>query len=73
MQTYCVDAQIPDSACTATAFLCGVKTKEALLGLSANVTLNDCAASQHDENRLASIAAWALEDGRDVGMFLLSK
>ncbi|XP_017029037.1 alkaline phosphatase, tissue-nonspecific isozyme [Drosophila kikkawai] len=35
-KTYCVDAQIPDSACTSTAYLGGVKTRVGCLGQSAS-------------------------------------
>lgn len=68
-QTYCVDQQIPDSACTATSYLAGVKTNAFVLGLTARVREGDCAASLDPAHRLQTIAAWALEDGRDVGAF----
>ncbi|XP_020812212.1 alkaline phosphatase, tissue-nonspecific isozyme [Drosophila serrata] len=35
-KTYCIDAQIPDSACTSTAYLGGVKTRVGCLGQSAS-------------------------------------
>lgn len=66
-QTYCVDAQIPDSACTATAYLCGVKNNYGTIGISAAVSRNDCEAAQNPANQVESIADWALSDGRDVG------
>lgn len=35
-KTYCVNAQIPDSACTSTAYLGGVKTRSGCVGQSAS-------------------------------------
>ncbi|XP_059054707.1 membrane-bound alkaline phosphatase-like [Achroia grisella] len=67
-KTYCVDHQIADSACTATAYLCGVKNNYGTIGVSAAVRRRDCAASLEEANQVASIAEWALQDGRDVGI-----
>ncbi|XP_038222682.1 membrane-bound alkaline phosphatase-like, partial [Zerene cesonia] len=67
-KTYCVDAQIADSACTATAYLCGVKANRGTIGVSAAVPRWDCPASLQPGTRLDSIAAWALADGRDAGI-----
>lgn len=64
-QTYCTDAQIADSACTATAYLCGAKANRGTIGVTARVARWDCAAAR--AHPLDSIAAWALADGRDVG------
>ncbi|XP_073961252.1 membrane-bound alkaline phosphatase-like [Choristoneura fumiferana] len=66
-KTYCLDAQIPDSACTATAFLCGAKGNIGTLGLTGHVTRWDCPASADRATHLESIAAWALADGRSAG------
>lgn len=66
-QTYCVNAQIADSACTATAYLCGVKTNSGVIGINAAVQRNDCEASTDTNTHLQSIAEWALADGRDIG------
>ncbi|XP_045451271.1 membrane-bound alkaline phosphatase-like [Melitaea cinxia] len=67
-KTYCVDSQIPDSACTATAYLCGVKANRGTLGVTAEVPRWDCPASVDTSSHLESIAAWALADGRDAGI-----
>ncbi|XP_061719157.1 membrane-bound alkaline phosphatase-like [Cydia pomonella] len=67
-KTYCLDAQIPDSACTATAYLCGVKVNRGTLGVNGNVLRWDCPASTDTATHLESIAAWALADGRSVGI-----
>lgn len=68
LQTYCVNEQIPDSACTATAYLCGVKNNYGTLGVTAAVARRDCAASTDAAARVQSIAEWALAEGRDVGI-----
>ncbi|KOB62783.1 Alkaline phosphatase [Operophtera brumata] len=67
-KTYCVDAQIADSACTATAYLCGVKNNEATIGVTAAVPRYDCDASTDPTTHVSSIAEWALADGRDAGI-----
>ncbi|XP_038222680.1 membrane-bound alkaline phosphatase-like [Zerene cesonia] len=67
-KTYCVDAQIADSACTATAYLCGVKTNLGTIGVNAAVPRGDCPASADSATHVESIGAWALADGRDAGI-----
>lgn len=66
-QTYCVNAQVADSACSANAYLTGVKNNQGMLGLTAGVARRDCAAARDARHHVDSIAAWALADGRDVG------
>ncbi|XP_013183850.2 membrane-bound alkaline phosphatase [Amyelois transitella] len=68
VKTYCVNHQIADSACTATAYLCGVKNNYGTTGVTAAVARRDCNASLVEANRVQSIAEWALADGRDVGI-----
>ncbi|XP_060658113.1 LOW QUALITY PROTEIN: membrane-bound alkaline phosphatase-like [Drosophila nasuta] len=67
-RTYCSNAQVPDSACTATAYLCGVKTNIIEIGVSAAVDFNNCTASQDPANRLTSIAEWAQNAGKSTGI-----
>ncbi|XP_034110372.1 membrane-bound alkaline phosphatase-like [Drosophila albomicans] len=67
-RTYCSNAQVPDSACTATAYLCGVKTNIVEIGVSAAVDYNNCTASQDPVNRLTSIAEWAQNAGKSTGI-----
>ncbi|VVC93825.1 unnamed protein product [Leptidea sinapis] len=67
-KTYCVDQQIADSACSASAYLCGAKANEGTIGVSAAVRLRDCAGSLEAANRLESIAAWAVRGGQDAGL-----
>jgi alkaline phosphatase len=49
VKTYNVDAQVPDSAGTATAWNTGVKTDIGVLGVDADVTYDDCASQQGNE------------------------
>ncbi|XP_033253574.1 membrane-bound alkaline phosphatase-like [Drosophila miranda] len=58
-RTYCSKAQVPDSACTATAYLCGVKTNIVALGITSAVNFNNCSGSEDPANQISSIAAWA--------------
>lgn len=66
-KTYCVDKQVPDSACTGTAYLCGVKTRYSVLGVDASVRTNDC-GSMTEDNKVSSIAHWALNAGKRSGV-----
>ncbi|KAG8569558.1 hypothetical protein GDO81_014458 [Engystomops pustulosus] len=65
-KTYNTDSQVPDSAGTATAFLCGVKTNRGVLGLSAATKLGDCNSSKGNE--VDSILKWAKAAGKSVGV-----
>ncbi|KAG9348165.1 hypothetical protein JZ751_001900 [Albula glossodonta] len=64
-KTYCTDSQVADSACTATAFLCGVKTSKSLAGVSAGAVLSQC--NTIEDNKLTSIMHWAKKAGKSVG------
>lgn len=57
-----------DSACTASAYLSGVKANYQTIGVTADVQLNDCAAENLPKNRLSSIADWALQRGKAAGL-----
>ncbi|XP_060803267.1 membrane-bound alkaline phosphatase isoform X2 [Amyelois transitella] len=67
-RTYCIDAQVPDSACTATSYLTGVKTKYGVIGLDGNVTRGSCYSQLYERNWAKSIGQWALDHGLDVGI-----
>ncbi len=47
MQTYNIDSQVPDSAGTATALFCGVKTKYSVVGLDDTVEFGNCASAKN--------------------------
>ncbi|NWS62130.1 PPBI1 phosphatase, partial [Chunga burmeisteri] len=65
-KTYNTNAQVPDSAGTATAYLCGVKANEGTVGVSAGVTRDHCNTTQGQE--VTSILRWAKEGGKAVGI-----
>ncbi|CAH1725916.1 unnamed protein product [Aphis gossypii] len=67
-KTYCVNSQVADSACSATAYLCGVKTNKATIGVTSNVLLGDCPASVPEEHRVTSIMQWAQWAGKATGI-----
>uniref|UniRef100_K7F7R3 Alkaline phosphatase n=1 Tax=Pelodiscus sinensis TaxID=13735 RepID=K7F7R3_PELSI len=65
-ETYNTNAQVPDSAGTATAYLCGVKANEGTVGVSAAVTRAQCNTTAGNE--VTSILKWAKEAGKSVGI-----
>lgn len=66
-QTYCANTQVADSACSATAYLTGVKANFATLGVTAAVQLGDCMAENNTVNHVDSIMAWAQAQGKATG------
>ncbi|KAA8593738.1 hypothetical protein FQN60_004572 [Etheostoma spectabile] len=66
VQTYSVDFQIPDSAATATAYLCGVKTNLNTIGVSAAARNGVCKTQKGNE--VTSILKWAKDAGKSVGI-----
>lgn len=72
-QTYCVDFQVPDTACTSTAFLSGIKTNFGVLSMSANVALRNC-SNEHDANEhVDSIFKFAQQAGKATGIVTNSR
>ncbi|EDW72786.1 uncharacterized protein Dwil_GK16996 [Drosophila willistoni] len=67
-KTYCANKQVSDSACTASAYLSGIKANYLTIGVTADVQLNDCAGARLPQNRLSSIAAWALRGRKSAGL-----
>ncbi|KAI2650138.1 alkaline phosphatase-like protein [Labeo rohita] len=65
-KTYNVDQQMPDSAATATAYLCGVKANYGTLGLSAAARRADCSSAKGNE--VKSILHHAKMAGKSVGI-----
>ncbi|XP_065075881.1 membrane-bound alkaline phosphatase-like [Ochlerotatus camptorhynchus] len=68
VKTYCVDKQVADSACSATAYLGGVKANYATIGVTAAVKYNNCAASNDPKNHVHSIMSWAQAAGKATGI-----
>ena len=54
---------MPDSAGTATAFLCGVKANYGTVGVTHKVNRLDCDASLEKAKQVDSIARWFNKDG----------
>ncbi|KAL0275007.1 UNVERIFIED_CONTAM: hypothetical protein PYX00_002999 [Menopon gallinae] len=67
-KTYCVDSQVGDSACTATAYLGGVKGNEGTIGVSAAVGRMDCLGMRNESNHVLSLAKWAQDAGKSTGL-----
>ncbi|KAM3876367.1 intestinal-type alkaline phosphatase [Diretmus argenteus] len=65
-KTYNVDQQMPDSAGTATAYLCGVKANYGTLGVTAATPRSNCSASFGNE--VTSILHRAKMAGKSVGI-----
>ncbi|NXL36946.1 PPBI1 phosphatase, partial [Glaucidium brasilianum] len=65
-QTYTIDRQVPDSAGTGTAYLCGVKTNAKTLGLSGAAVYGKCRTTFGNE--VDSILHRARLAGKSVGI-----
>ncbi|XP_003784907.1 intestinal-type alkaline phosphatase [Otolemur garnettii] len=65
-KTYNVDRQVPDSAGTATAYLCGVKANYQTIGVSAAARYNEC-KTKHG-NEVMSVMYRAKKAGKSVGV-----
>ncbi|KAM5228691.1 intestinal-type alkaline phosphatase-like [Ctenodactylus gundi] len=65
-KTYNVDRQVPDSAGTATAYLCGVKANYQTIGLSASARYGQCNTTH--PNEVFSVMYRAKKAGKSVGV-----
>ncbi|XP_037704611.1 intestinal-type alkaline phosphatase [Choloepus didactylus] len=65
-KTYNVDRQVPDSAGTATAYLCGVKGNYQTIGLSAAARVGQCNTTHGNE--VTSVMSRAKKAGKSVGL-----
>lgn len=57
-----------DSACSATAYLSGVKTNDGVIGLNAKAKYQNCSAQVDEENLTESIARWAQKSCKSTGI-----
>ncbi|KAL5283502.1 hypothetical protein ACFFRR_006024 [Megaselia abdita] len=73
VKTYCTNAQVADSACTATAYHTGVKTSLGSIGVNANVSFFDCAASSDSVNQVDSILKLAQDSCKSTGIVTTTK
>jgi len=67
-KTYCVDSIVADSACSATAYLGGVKGNRATIGLSAAGRYKDCETQLNPNNQVSTIMDWAQAAGKATGV-----
>jgi alkaline phosphatase len=72
LQTYCVDNQVADSACSATAYLGGVKANIGTIGVMAKVKLNDCKGMRNASNQVTSILKWSQVTTQNKIIYLLA-
>ncbi|CRK92138.1 CLUMA_CG005740, isoform A [Clunio marinus] len=66
-KTYCINYQVSDSACTATAILSGIKNNFNVLGLTGDVNLRNCTAQQDKSKHVDSIFKYAQDAGLSTG------
>ncbi|XP_068083961.1 membrane-bound alkaline phosphatase-like [Anabrus simplex] len=67
-KTYCVNSQVADSACTATAYLCGVKGNMGTIGVTAAVDRGSCEDMKNQSNQVSSLLKWAQDSGKSTGI-----
>ncbi|XP_055694394.1 membrane-bound alkaline phosphatase-like [Lutzomyia longipalpis] len=72
-KTYCVDSQVADSACSGTAYWSGIKANLGTLGVNARVPFGDCYAALDAATHTESIAKWAMDAGKSVGIVTTAK
>ncbi|XP_072046184.1 alkaline phosphatase-like [Amphiura filiformis] len=66
LKTYATDRQIPDSAATATALFCGVKTKSSTIGVDDRIEVENCATQEGAS--VDSVMVDAQEMGKSTGI-----
>ncbi|KAJ8316723.1 hypothetical protein KUTeg_005726, partial [Tegillarca granosa] len=70
-KTYNQDHTTPDSAGTATAYLCGVKTNMGMIGVDARTKRGNCLSQKGAE--VQSILDWSLAAGKSVGIVTVTR
>ncbi|PAA52383.1 hypothetical protein BOX15_Mlig024835g1 [Macrostomum lignano] len=68
IRTYNMDRQTPDSASTATAFMCGVKTNGYMLGVNQDAKLGSCSTYDSRQHDVVSFLKFASEQGKATGV-----
>lgn len=63
-----MDAQVADSACSATAYLSGAKSNYFTLGVNGHVQKDDCKAANNKANHVTSLLRWAQLAGKSTGI-----
>lgn len=72
-KTYCLNYQTPDSACTATAILTGVKNNYGTLAVTGDVNLRNCSAQHDESNRIDSIFKYAQNAKKSTGVITTTR
>ncbi|XP_058466142.1 alkaline phosphatase-like [Malaya genurostris] len=67
-KTYCVNRQVPDSACTGTSYLSGVKINYGMLNLAASIPRYTCEYEKSDETEIDGLMKWAQDAGKATGI-----
>lgn len=70
LQTYCVDQNVADSACSGTAYLSGVKANSGTVGLSGAVKRGDCKGQRDGIHSVTGLVDWAQQAGKSTGIIL---
>lgn len=70
---YCLDRKVADSACSATAYLSGVKANYGTNGVSGNVPRYDCEKQIDKSQHAESIVRWAQLSGKATGFVTTTK
>ncbi|XP_053676946.1 membrane-bound alkaline phosphatase-like [Anopheles nili] len=72
VRTYCVNRQVSDSSCTATAFLSGVKINYGMVNVAASVPRYTC---EYDRNAtdFEGLLKWAQDAGKSTGIITTTK
>ncbi|GJQ80046.1 hypothetical protein Trydic_g19334 [Trypoxylus dichotomus] len=67
-KTYCLDAQVADSACSATAYLAGIKANDGTIGVNGKVKYGNCTDNLEESNFVYSIGKWSQDAGKRTGV-----
>lgn len=67
-KTYCINYLVPDSGCTATAILSGIKNNFGTINVNGRVNLWNCEAHNNSDNVVDSIIKFAQDAGKATGV-----
>lgn len=67
-KTYCVNRQVPDSACTGTAYFSGVKVNYGMLNVVASIPRYTCDYEKNNSTELDGLMKWAQDAGKATGI-----
>jgi len=67
-KTYAIDRDGTDSACSATAYLCGVKGRYSTIGVSGQVYYKDCESWANGTNDVESVLMDSARAGKSTGL-----